>query len=51
MVGRYNAEGNRPTATPELLRCNDKVIRRRSRSVVPVGAGERHRVGSGLQRS
>ena len=27
MVGRYNAEGNRSTATPELLRCNVKVIR------------------------
>ena len=28
MVRRYNAEGNRRTATPELLRCNAKVIRR-----------------------
>ena len=27
MVDRYNAEGNRSTATPELLRCNAKVIR------------------------
>ena len=26
-VGRYNAEGNRSIATPELLRCNAKVIR------------------------
>ena len=26
-VGRYNAEGNRPTAGAELIRCNAKVIR------------------------
>ena len=26
-VGRYNAEGNRPSPTAELLRCNAKVIR------------------------
>ena len=30
MVGRYNGEANRPTATPELLRCNAKVIRPQS---------------------
>ena len=27
-VGRYNAEGNRPTGVATLLRCNIKVIRR-----------------------
>ena len=37
MVRRYNAEGNRRTATPELLRCNAKVIRPGSGQLEPFG--------------